>query len=643
MIPGRFFTYDQQFKNYSCYYYNPVISDFTGRNCPIYLYFSSSFIGFYIHTEGISPLSQLLFYIPIEDQHGRQKPSEILKSIYNEEVENTSIRKLNNDEFRFLGYVQPYGELNKNTSAIHKKKLFLDFLFDITHSEVFDNWKHINKVKAFIYNDFFINAIRWKNEYVFSRVEYIKFLERRDQAKYSKIFIIRLKEAEENWLRLLFDGRANDFCFSNGWFDDVEEELKDVLFPKEKTMAKNFNRVKWQKKYFNIVTKDLIEYEKKKYRVECNRIFSFFLSRYELSIPYKIINQHSIILGWLGRFFFTKIFFGGLVCTAIISLFFKLFSISYLLLILGILGIWLIIFNPVILFIFLNIHKSISNEKHPPLDTIKIGVPKMTGAILVGWLALYPFSEELWEINAKSSDIYPWLIALIILLSTIIFITIFQEIKSIEPIQKIRKSLLKVIRVFTIGFSFSIGIGLILHHLGSVYMFDNNDFIISSYEGLKTKAVIKDIYERPKKIFDLKKKIEKLNSDSMLLNSSDLLISEFNTIKPIDPSFTKQFISLIKSDSILEFVLKKQRIVGSLKNQIDLLELSCYSDVKKEVESYIKAYSQDERLPIIASHRFRGFLIFIFPRLLIFNSLIAFIIGFFIQFISESRIYKEPL
>ena len=169
MLPGRFFKYLRQDKDISAFSYSPIVSiEDKGKaigNQPIYLVLSDEFIGFYISVNGRNSnslkdktlsLNHLLFNIPLNNDLGEKYYLELLETIYDENIEEYSELIYDNPDYRFTGYQIGYPIEAKCYS---KAKMFLDFLFDLTHSQVFDSYKNISQIKRIIKNNFLINAI----------------------------------------------------------------------------------------------------------------------------------------------------------------------------------------------------------------------------------------------------------------------------------------------------------------------------------------------------------------------------------------------------------------------------------------------------------------------------------------------------
>ncbi len=645
MIPGRFFKVDYRVHDFSIFSYTSVVNTNDKNAFPIFLKLSSSYIAFYLCTQDIKvkkelPVNQLLFHIPIESQYGVEKPSQILKSIYHEEVDNNQITKRPFTNHDFLGYEEfddPF-----NSEIIYKRKIFIDFLYDITHSEVFSKNAHINEIKKYIYTNFFINSIKSKCEFSFSRSEYIKFKSSlKPNSNYSEIkaFSTRLKEVEEKWLNVLFSEEANDFCFSHGWFEEVEKEIEGVV------LNNLFDRKEWQEEFLNGVKQEQRENERNKFLRERIQIFDFYLSRYEFYQPYKWVSKTIYPLGFLGRFILNektlKVFVIVSIC------FFALNEISLLLIFIGAIGLSLGILSPIFHLcwdLLLRI-TDLCEEKYYqreesriyyPSNHIKLSAPKMTISILVGWLAIFPFSEELWELNTKFS--YSFYTYLIIMLTFIILSTIYYEIKLIEPIQNFWKSFIRVIRVFFIGISFSVGIGILLLHYSCYYMFDNKDFYTNDFIGQKAFTAIEKNSKEPKMLFDILQKIDKIDDEQSLIDSLATSIEYKKTDR-----FLRRNVDLLQCDTLNPFYKKKKKLGLDIRKEIDKLALA----FPKKTEGIVITYSESIekcKLPIIEYRNFLGLCnFFIFPRLLILNSLITFIIGFFIQFILEAKAYKQPL
>ena len=151
------------------------------------------------------------------------------------------------------------------------RKLLLDFMFDLMHSDVFESSKYYSQMKEDLMTDFFFSSIIKKSEYYYQRdivrnrykpILYdavnIHSLEKaqnnnKDATKsLKKLYINKLDEAESEWIDTIMNPMAEkhfvfspewyenqdkpvlidgEFFVSNSWFVNPEEEMGRIIFP----------------------------------------------------------------------------------------------------------------------------------------------------------------------------------------------------------------------------------------------------------------------------------------------------------------------------------------------------------------------------------------------------------------------------
>jgi len=141
------------------------------------------------------------------------------------------------------------------------RKLLLDFMFDLMHSDVFESSKYYAKMKDGLMSDFFFSSIIKKCEFYYYRSlirnRYSKINENEKNNIIKKIYAEKLNEAEIAWTEVIMSplaekhfsfipewfedqetrNRRHGFCVSESWFVDPEEEMSRVLFPQPKEGA----------------------------------------------------------------------------------------------------------------------------------------------------------------------------------------------------------------------------------------------------------------------------------------------------------------------------------------------------------------------------------------------------------------------
>jgi len=199
MISGRFFKYKYQDNDISSYYYSRIIlaeDDFkAGKNHPVYATISDELISFYLTARKVdankpsqdsSSLNHLLFEIPLDNDLDNKFFLNLLETIFEEDLKEYSHIIEVDSDYRFKGYRENY-TLNKYSKAY----IFLDFLFDLIHSQVFDTYANLSALRKFFSNNFLMNAIISRCDYLFCKSEYIKVAE--DDEFGEKLFSARFK------------------------------------------------------------------------------------------------------------------------------------------------------------------------------------------------------------------------------------------------------------------------------------------------------------------------------------------------------------------------------------------------------------------------------------------------------------------
>ncbi|MBQ9231033.1 MAG: hypothetical protein IJ190_07595 [Prevotella sp.] len=141
------------------------------------------------------------------------------------------------------------------------RKLLLDFMFDLMHSDVFECSKYYSKMRKNLMDDFFFSAIIKKSEFYYhrrlvrSRTE-TNFLLNDDKSftenALKKLYAENLDKAEKEWVDVIMtpladkhflfcpewyeekvstNKKENSFSISESWFIDPEEEMSRVVFP----------------------------------------------------------------------------------------------------------------------------------------------------------------------------------------------------------------------------------------------------------------------------------------------------------------------------------------------------------------------------------------------------------------------------
>ncbi len=146
------------------------------------------------------------------------------------------------------GYTQ---NESKQNFAITKflRKLLLDFMFDLMHSDVFECSKYYSSMKEGLMSDFFFSAIIKKSEYYYNRrlvrvraEENLSMTNTSIAANHSlkHLYAEKLERAERDWIDVIMNPLADKhFLFLPDWYEDPEEG--GVRYEKRKNKNETFN------------------------------------------------------------------------------------------------------------------------------------------------------------------------------------------------------------------------------------------------------------------------------------------------------------------------------------------------------------------------------------------------------------------
>ena len=218
---------------------------------PFYLQFSQEGVKFYVHffdEETNQHRNSLVLELPISSnieihdnltqklndifnvsfpyEAGMINPlTEILRdnkpddSIQNPSYSSLPVFGINLEQFQKASTVKINGFL---------RKLFLDFLFDIEHTDVFRNSADFDEVYVRLKENYLYNAIDNKAEYYYQR-ELLPSRSPRNMLKRSQISLVsqeKYVEAETRWIASITDNRSEIAFHNSDWFQNPDTELK---------------------------------------------------------------------------------------------------------------------------------------------------------------------------------------------------------------------------------------------------------------------------------------------------------------------------------------------------------------------------------------------------------------------------------
>lgn len=111
------------------------------------------------------------------------------------------------------------------------RKLFLDFLYDLEHTTVFENASVYDQVYIGLHENFLFNAIANKAEYYYQRKQQTKTVATHypwDRAEQQLFYADFFSKAEQKWIETITNPKADRCFFESGWFSNVESEMNQL-------------------------------------------------------------------------------------------------------------------------------------------------------------------------------------------------------------------------------------------------------------------------------------------------------------------------------------------------------------------------------------------------------------------------------
>jgi hypothetical protein len=344
---------------------------------------------------------------------------------YKTDSENSNIKTYSNLK------VFELEEIKKD--EIYFRKLLLDFIYDLEHTHVFENSPYYEEAEVRLRENFMFNAIAAKAAYYWARDNWTQ-----NQAVNNNIYAENLAEAEKQWLRMLrYEQNCNYGSYSGGWFKNVEEEYKDVVFPNSP-----FNRYDWRKK----LEEDLESNRSKDSHAKDDNVnitresVRWFLRRYSFGNSLRVLMSLS---KWRAIVFVSAEAFLFIILPMILNGYLKYSVLNYLLLYMcGI--VFLSILLPVLFICKL------------ALPVLGMLMPRLIMAISSAWI-LFTTTEEIYKSSFDMTFSTGWWVVLLII-PVMLFMML--EIRNIAPDVNFPSICCRCLVILGIGFIYSLLIGM---------------------------------------------------------------------------------------------------------------------------------------------------------------------------------------
>ncbi len=303
-----------------------------------------------------------------------------------------------------------------------------------------------------------------------------------------------------------------------------------------------------------------------------------------------------------------------------------------------------------------------NKNKIPSIFHPGLTLPKTSLAMLTGWLVWVPISEEAWKLNANASE---WrIIAWLALMLALAIVFIFFTLKGIQPELVVGNGLTgSTIGVVLSGYAFAFGWGVLTTQFTYRQALDEPELLMPYVFGETETAI--DYKKAKEGILKYAVNFSKMTSDSSKIthDSSKIAavwndsISVFTTVfsmKKESLEFAKLFYKnknknntytwQVNADSLQEILdAKKDAIVDDLIDRHAGKELLLPSVTRWKLWFSDYGIRFDGHIYPTIRKVDDGIYIYIFPRMLLINSGIAFFLGFFAQIAFQSAGYKEPI
>lgn len=265
------------------------------------------------------------------------------------------------------------------------RKLFLDFIYDIEHTDVFQNSPHFEKVYDCLHNDFLFKAIASKAEFYYHRriCENLFY----GDMTYDNMGVLLVNfehyvQSERNWVECILNPRADKLFYDSNWISSTKKELDDIYTSNE-TCADLFEKLRIiciGEDYNNRV------YElSKTINSSAEKAHSWYIRKYDLGGSlYVLFGERNPIL-------------------------------------------WVVMCIPV----FFPIARRLVSKRRTTrfIGCIEMFMPRMFAAIFAAWFSLYSFVERYLNVGYLNNQTSRWIVLGIVATVILMFAFLYSEIK----------------------------------------------------------------------------------------------------------------------------------------------------------------------------------------------------------------------
>ena len=309
------------------------------------------------------------------------------------------------------------------------RKLFLDFLYDFEHTDVFQNSVHYETVYARLHEDLLFDAISKKAEYYYHKKMCDQvFAENELTCDNKDYFLASLEQyvyAEHHWVECILNPRSDKLFYDSNWIISTKKEL-DNVYESTDSCADLLEKVK--SVTYTKEDEDKIQELSKIVNSSAEQAHAWYIRKYDLGGSLHVLFGERNPILWL--------------CMCIPPL----FPLARIIL--------------------------STRNTTKMVGTIEMFMPRMFAAIFAAWFSLFSFVDRyinVWQDPVSHQNkATGWIIAGIFVTIILMFTFLYSEIKrktrytfedhKTELAKKTRFEgtiLRRVLSVFTIGFEYS--------------------------------------------------------------------------------------------------------------------------------------------------------------------------------------------
>lgn len=366
------------------------------------------------------------------------------------------------------------------------RKLFLDFLYDMEHTDIFKNASAYEMLYVALNENFLYQAIRNKAEYYYQRkltAQLQKEQVYKESYERDLLAAEYYVEAERRWVETIIDPRSEVYFHNaRGWFADTEAEM-DAIYQSGRIKYNGGKSIVKIESY--IQTKRCVEFvnsircpfliegsERERIKESLGRYkgtivdtakkaSNWYIHKYSFSGTLNI---------WYGKAFKVRAtLITVLFLTLLCSILWPRIGTEYL-------------YDDAVIISFSIVGVLASGwivnsfNQLCRVGSINIAMPRLFAAIVAAWFTL-AIGEDVFK--GFFDNIHNWWTSFALVLITYIFV--FYEIGKLNPFISLKKKMIRSVALISMAFAYSFLAGLlVVHFFGGKYL-ERSDYINEFY------------------------------------------------------------------------------------------------------------------------------------------------------------------